>query len=141
MRLLLQFVEQRLHRSPERLALSDLDAPLILEFLVHFGRKSVADIRNGVGGRCVVLQRSSFHTRNSRRNPVNMPATLTYFTLRRHPGSPYLGLLQFFVNHRRFLRSRRFERKGRIPCELMTGQDHSHWLTLLGLGPLQFQQP
>lgn len=35
MRLLLQFAEQRLHRSPERLALNDLDAPLILAFLDH----------------------------------------------------------------------------------------------------------
>jgi integrase/recombinase XerD len=35
MRLLLQFVEQRRHRPPERLALGDIDAPLVLEFLNH----------------------------------------------------------------------------------------------------------
>jgi hypothetical protein len=57
-----------------------------------------------------------------------------YFTLRRHLGESYLSLLQFFLNHRRFMRSRRAERNGKSPCELMTGQGHPHWLTLLGLG-------
>ena len=60
-----------------------------------------------------------------------------YFTLRRHLGGSYLDLLRFFLNHRRFLRSRHAERQGRSPSELMTGQGHPHWLTLLGLGPLQ----
>ena len=60
-----------------------------------------------------------------------------YFTLRRHLGGSYLGLLQFFLNHRRFMRSRRAERNGKSPRELMTGQGHAHWLTLLGLGPIQ----
>ena len=60
-----------------------------------------------------------------------------YFTLRRHLGGSYLDLLQFFLNHRRFMRSRRAERNGKSPRELMTGQGHPHWLTLLGLGPLQ----
>jgi len=63
-----------------------------------------------------------------------------YFTLRRHLGEPYLDLLRFFFNHRRFMLSRRAERKDRSPCELMTGQEHPHWLTLLGLGPLQPQR-
>jgi hypothetical protein len=45
-------------------------------------------------------------------------------------------LLQFFLNHRRFMRSR-VDRQGKSPRELMTGQEHPHWLTLLGLGPLQ----
>ena len=60
-----------------------------------------------------------------------------YFTLRRHLGGSYLDLLRFFLNHRRFLRSRHAEREGKSPRELMTGQSHPHWLTLLGLGPLQ----
>ena len=61
----------------------------------------------------------------------------TYFTLRRHLGGSYLDLLRFFLNHRRFMRSRRAERQGKSPRELMTGSGHPHWLTLLGLGPLQ----
>ena len=63
-----------------------------------------------------------------------------YFTLRRHLGGAYLDLLRFFLNHRRVLRSQRAERQDKSPCELMTGQDHPHWLTLLGLRPLQLQR-
>src|SRR3954453_1787832 len=71
----------------------------------------------------------------------NLNARLrTYFTLRRHLGGSYLDLLQFFLNHRRFMRSRCAERTGKSPRELMTGQGHPHWLTLLGLGPLQPKQ-
>jgi len=61
----------------------------------------------------------------------------TYFTLRRYLGGSYLNLLRFFLNHRCFMRSRHAERQGKSPRELMTGQGHPHWLTLLGLGPLQ----
>jgi hypothetical protein len=60
-----------------------------------------------------------------------------YFTLRRHLGGSHLNLLQFFLNHRRFMRGRHDERNGKSPRELMTGQAHPHWLTLLGLGPPQ----
>jgi hypothetical protein len=63
-----------------------------------------------------------------------------YFTLRQQFGGSYLDLLQFFLNHRRFLRSRLQERVGKSPTQLMTGQDHPHRLTLLGLGPLQPQR-
>jgi hypothetical protein len=55
-----------------------------------------------------------------------------YFTLRRILGREYLTLLQFFLNHRRFMRSERSERVGKSPRELMTGKAHSHWLELLG---------
>jgi hypothetical protein len=81
------------------------------------------------------------HTPRSSSLVENLNSRLrNYFTLRRHVGNPYLDLLRFFLNHRRFLRSRRAERNGRSPRELMTGQDHLHWLTLLGLGPLQPQR-
>jgi hypothetical protein len=55
-----------------------------------------------------------------------------YFFLRRHLGADYLALLQFFLNHRRFLRSEHPERVGKSPAELLTGQSHPHWLELLG---------
>jgi hypothetical protein len=54
-------------------------------------------------------------------------------TLRRHLNGSraWLGLLQFYFNHRRFMRSRCGKRLGKSPREAMTGEDHSHWLTLL----------
>jgi hypothetical protein len=54
-----------------------------------------------------------------------------YFFLRRHLGNDYLALLQFFLNHRRFLRSEHPERKNKSPAELLTGQQHPHWLEML----------
>lgn len=56
-----------------------------------------------------------------------------YFFLRRHLGPDYLHLLQFFLNHRRLLRSEHRERVDHSPAELLTGQRHAHWLELLGL--------
>ena len=55
-----------------------------------------------------------------------------YFTLRRMLGKEYLTILQFFLNHRRFMRSKHPMRVGKSPRELMTGQSHPHWLELLG---------
>jgi len=55
-----------------------------------------------------------------------------YFFLRRHLGPDYLALLQFFLNHRRFLRSERPERVGKSPAELLNGSPHPHWLEMLG---------
>jgi len=60
-----------------------------------------------------------------------------YFFLRRSLGDDYLNLLQFFLNHRRFCRSRVPERVGKSPKELLTGQPHSHWLELLGFERFQ----
>lgn len=56
----------------------------------------------------------------------------SYFFLRRQLGSDYLELLQFFLNHRRFLRSEHAERVGKSPAELLTGVEHPHWLEMLG---------
>jgi hypothetical protein len=58
-----------------------------------------------------------------------------YFFLRREIGAGYLELLQFFLNHRRFLRSEHEERVGKSPAELLTGQTHPHWLEMLGYRP------
>jgi len=55
-----------------------------------------------------------------------------YFFLRRSLGDSYLSLLQFFCNHRRFLRSRVPERVGKSPKQLLTSQPHPHWPELLG---------
>jgi hypothetical protein len=56
----------------------------------------------------------------------------TYFFLRRQLGTDYLTLLQFFLNHRRYLRSEDPGRVGKSPAELLTGEPHAHWLELLG---------
>jgi hypothetical protein len=56
-----------------------------------------------------------------------------YFFLRRHLGPAYLQLLQFFLNHHRYLRSEHPERVEQSPAELLTGRAHAHWLELLGL--------
>lgn len=56
-----------------------------------------------------------------------------YFFLRRHLGPDYLHLLQFFLNHRRFLRSEHPQRVDHSPAELLTGRPQAHWLELLGL--------
>jgi hypothetical protein len=63
-----------------------------------------------------------------------------YFTLRRHLGADYLKLLQFFLNHRRFLRSEHPDRVGQSPRELLTGKPHAHWLELLGYKLFRRQQ-
>jgi hypothetical protein len=58
-----------------------------------------------------------------------------YFFLRRYLGEDYLALLQFFLNHRRYLRSEHAHRVGKSPTELLTGEPHRHWLELLGYTP------
>ncbi|MBA3238661.1 MAG: hypothetical protein H0T62_10000 [Parachlamydiaceae bacterium] len=55
-----------------------------------------------------------------------------YFTLRRELGGEYLEFLQFFLNHRRFMRSKYTERVGKSPAELLMGEKHKHWLEMLG---------
>ena len=80
------------------------------------------------------VQRAMTQTPRSSSLVENVNSRLrTYFTLRRHLGAPYLDLLQFFLNHRRFLRSEHPERVDQSPTELLTGQAHAHWLELLGL--------
>jgi hypothetical protein len=56
----------------------------------------------------------------------------SYFFLRRHLGKGYLSLLQFFLNHCRYVRSEHRDRVDHSPTELLTGESHPHWLELLG---------
>lgn len=60
-----------------------------------------------------------------------------YFHLRKHLGSDYLELLRFFLNHRTFMSSRKPERQGKSPTELMTNEKHPHWLEMLGFALFQ----
>ena len=61
----------------------------------------------------------------------------SYFFLRRSLGDNYLSLLQFFLNHRCFIRSMKPERVGKSPKQLLTGEAHPHWLELLGFKRFQ----
>jgi hypothetical protein len=56
----------------------------------------------------------------------------SYFFLRKQLGQDYLKLPQFYLNHRRFPRSEHPERVDKSPRELLTGEQHGHWLELLG---------
>ncbi len=60
-----------------------------------------------------------------------------YFFLRRHIGNDYLELLQFFLNHRRFMRSEKSKRVGLSPLEIMTGKTQPHWLESLDFDRFQ----
>jgi hypothetical protein len=55
-----------------------------------------------------------------------------YFFLRKQLGREYLGLLQFYLNHHRLARSEHDWREGKSPREVLSGQEHGHWLELLG---------
>ena len=74
--------------------------------------------------------RSGCASQQSGREPQQPAAS--YFFLRRQLGKDYLTLLQFFLNHRRYLRSDDPSRVGETPAELLTGEPHAHWLELLG---------
>jgi hypothetical protein len=55
-----------------------------------------------------------------------------YFFLSKQLGADSLKLLKFFLNHRRLVRSAHAERVGSSPRELLSGQEHPHWLEMLG---------
>jgi hypothetical protein len=61
----------------------------------------------------------------------------SYFFLRRQLGPDYLELLRFFLNHRRLQRSEHAARVGKSPAELLSGQEHEHWLEMLGYQPFR----
>jgi hypothetical protein len=96
-----------------------------------------APLRRRLGSRHFPLSRAldEVRRRNVRASSLveNLNSRLrSYFFLRRHLGNDYLALLQFFLNHRRFLRSQHPERVDKSPAELLTGLRHPHWLELLG---------
>jgi len=96
-----------------------------------------AALRKRLGGRLFALSEAVAEVarRTVRASSIveNFNSRLrNYFFLRRHLGSDYLALLQFFLNHRRFLRSERPERVGKSPAELLNGSPHPHWIEMLG---------
>jgi len=97
----------------------------------------IASLYRKIGGRLYELQKAiqDLIERTVRASSIveNINSRLrNYFFLRKTLGSGYLELLQFFLNHRRFMRSARSERVGKSPKELLTNESHGHWLELLG---------
>jgi hypothetical protein len=96
-----------------------------------------ASLRQLLGARyhplCVALAEVQQRTVRASSMVENLNSRLrSYFFLRRHLGNDYLSLLQFFLNHRRYVRSEHSDRVDRSPTELLSGESHAHWLELLG---------
>ena len=92
-----------------------------------------ATLRGRYHGVCAEVQDLSDRIVRASSLVENLNSRLrSYFFLRRQLGKDYLTLLQFFLNHRRYLRSEDPSRVGKSPAELLTGEPHAHWLELLG---------
>jgi hypothetical protein len=92
-----------------------------------------ATLRGRYHGVCAAVEELSAHVVRASSLVENLNSRLrNYFFLRRHLDEDYLALLQFFLNHRRYLRSEAPGRAGKSPTELLTGERHRHWLELLG---------
>jgi hypothetical protein len=92
-----------------------------------------ATLRGRYHGVCAAVQQLSERVVRASSLVENLNSRLrTYFFLRRQLGGDYLALLQFFLNHRRYMRSEAPGRVKKSPAELMTGEPHAHWLELLG---------
>jgi hypothetical protein len=84
-------------------------------------------------GVCADLQELSDRVVRASRLVENLNSRLrSYFFLRRQLGDDSLALLQFFLNHRRYLRREDPRRVGKSPAELLRGEPHAHWLERLG---------
>jgi len=107
--------------SPQRQSLEE-QARKILQHRFYWVQKAIEELLGEVIRASSVIENLNSRLRN-------------YFFLRKQIGSSYLDLLRFFLNHRRFVRSKHSHRIGKTPRELMTGQSHPHWLDLLELPP------
>ena len=113
---------------------------LQVQYLPTWGSKQrprVAALRETLRGRyhgvCAAVRELSDRVVRASSMVENLNSRLrSYFFLRRQLGNDYLTLLQFFLNHRRYLRSEDPSRVGKSPAELLTGEPHAHWLELLG---------
>ena len=102
--------------------------------------REAASLRCRLGGKFYGLQRAILDLRavtfRSSSWVENINSRLrTYFFLRRQIGPEYLELLQFYLNHHRYARSAVASRVGKSPRELLTGERHAHWLSLLDYSP------
>jgi transposase-like protein len=90
-------------------------------------------LRGRYHGVCADVQELSDRVARASSLVENLNSRLrAYFFLRRQLGTEYLTLLQFFLNHRRYMRSEDPSRLNKSPAELLTGEAHVRWLELLG---------
>jgi len=90
-------------------------------------------LRGRYHGVCADVQQLSNQVVRASSLVENLNSRLrNYFFLWRQLGEDTLTLLQFFLNHRRYMRSENPSRVGRSPAGLVTGQALPHWLNLLG---------
>ena len=58
-----------------------------------------------------------------------------YLDERKFMSKKSLGLIQFYLNHKPFMRSKHERLKGKTPAEALTGKAHKPWLEMLGFRP------
>ena len=58
-----------------------------------------------------------------------------YLDERKFMSQKSLGLIQFYLNHKPFMRSKHERLKGKTPAEALTGKAHKPWLEMLGFTP------
>ena len=58
-----------------------------------------------------------------------------YLDERKFMSKKSLGLIQFYLNHKPFMRSKHERLKGKTPAEALTGKVHKPWLEMLGFTP------
>ena len=58
-----------------------------------------------------------------------------YLDERKFMSKKSLGLIQFYLNHKPFMRSKHERLKGKTPAEALTGKDHKPWIEMLGFTP------
>ena len=75
----------------------------------------------------VVSDGSMIENFNSRLRP--------YLDERKFMSKKSLGLIQFYLNHKPFMRSKHERLKGKTPAEALTGKAHKPWLEMLGFTP------
>ena len=58
-----------------------------------------------------------------------------YLDERKFMSQKSFGLIQFYLNHKPFMRSKHERLKGKTPAEALTGKAHKPWLEMLGFTP------
>ena len=58
-----------------------------------------------------------------------------YLDERKFMSKKSLGLIQFYLNHKPFMRSKHERLKNKTPAEALTGKAHKPWLEMLGFTP------